>query len=100
MLGDIGWDDDGPGTTPCIPSSKPSPPLRKTEGNFLPEIFWNPRSPDGASSALAGWFESLQWLNNLIGADSLAAAAAREMLLERADALPLVEWLSETTQLV
>jgi hypothetical protein len=52
------------------------------EGNFLPEIFWNPRSPDGASSALTGWLVSLQRLNNVIGLDSLAAAAAREMLLE------------------
>lgn len=67
------------------------------EGNFLPEIFWNPRSPDGASSALTGWLVSLQRLNNVIGLDSLAAAAAREMLLEWADALPR---LSETTQSV
>lgn len=94
ILGDIGWDDDGPGTT-----SKPSPPVRKMEGNFLPEIFWNPRSLDGAASAPAGWLESLQGLNNLIGVDSLAAAAAREMLLERADALSF-DWPSETTQLV
>ena len=48
----------GPATEPAAGGSpQPSPPEASTDGSFLPEIFWKPRSLGAVSAVVAVWDE-------------------------------------------
>lgn len=75
---DVMLGSDSVGDPVSYPPPKPSPPCVSTDGIFLPEIFWNPRSLPLDTSVLSVFVVMVDCLHRFINAGAKYVAVKSE----------------------